>query len=445
MSYRRNLVIVLAHGLRSDAVGDSHTWPLTTPSMEALAARGMRLVATSACPSDPGGMVSLLTGLHARQHGLLRQGPEIDGIRGWPAAMHDEGYYTVGVGAVGGIRHHLDHAVHVHGVESKEFRSCSYLSATRTKGLTAALLQQRRQRARQGPFEPDRLLIDPADDIDGYIADQAECLLSSMPVDRSWALIVSFTGPGNDLPPPPLYSDVVNPKLLEDGFVPTDFRSIDAVAELDYPRSQLQRLDAQRLGRIRADYLGRVSLIDYAIGRFAKLIDSRDDRSRTWSIVAGDHGYLLGEQGLIGHRSFLAPALETPVIITPPTPAPRQDMSSTLVSTVDVAATISDLAACDPAPHCIGRSLLCLLRDQPFTSATGGACLSECGDRVMLETERHRVIFDIHSLWPVALFDLLNDGEERENLVETPAGSNLIDSLRWRMADALMPLRSGPM
>src|SRR6185369_3797584 len=57
MHHRRNLIIILAHGLRSDAIGDSRAWPLTTPYLEKLANHGVRCVATSACPADWGGMV----------------------------------------------------------------------------------------------------------------------------------------------------------------------------------------------------------------------------------------------------------------------------------------------------------------------------------------------------------------------------------------------------
>ena len=41
-------------------------------------------------------------------------------------------------------------------------------------------------------------------------------------------------------------------------------------------------------------------------------------------------------------------------------------------------------------------------------------------------------------------YDLLNDADERENLIDSPTGRNLLDALRWRLGDALLPLRSRP-
>jgi hypothetical protein len=44
----------------------------------------------------------------------------------------------------------------------------------------------------------------------------------------------------------------------------------------------------------------------------------------------------------------------------------------------------------------------------------------------------------------MGLYDLLNDPEERQNLVNSPIGVNLLDALRWRVGEALMPLRATP-
>ena len=62
----------------------------------------------------------------------------------------------------------------------------------------------------------------------------------------------------------------------------------------------------------------------------------------------------------------------------------------------------------------------------------------------MLETERHKVIFDSESRQAIGLYDLVNDPDEQENLVARPTGVNLLDSLRWRLGDALLPLRARP-
>lgn len=452
MSFRQNIVILLPHGLRSDALSDSQAWPLQTPAMEKLAQRGLRAVASSACPADWGGMLSLFTGQHARQHGYLDQTRGPVPCQGWPAALHDGGYHTAGVGLVGGHEAWFDRCVVVDDPDQTDVSRCGYLTHARERGMLAAVEQQRRQRRRSGPFEPDRLLLEPDDDIDGYIAREAKRLLAEMPTDKPWALVVAFSGPGNDLPPPPLYQDLVDRKELTAGFVPADFRNIDARAELDYPRSMLQRLEPHAVAGIRADYLGRVALIDHGVGMLTAAVDSRADRGRTWFVLSSDRGHLLGDRGLIGHRSFLCGAVEVPVIIAAPPGAPLAPGPDAagghffdgLVSTVDVAATIAALGGCDRPASSIGRSLLATLGDSPALPPLPGGSISEFGRRLMLETERYKIVFDTETQRPLALFDLLNDPDEATDILTSPIGSNLIDSMRWRLAEALLPLRAAP-
>lgn len=442
MVHRRNVIVVVGHGLRSDALGDSRAWPLSTPNFEKLAERGIRLVATSACPSDPGGLISLFTGLHARQHGHLASSRSRHACDGWPAQLASAGYHVTGVGRIACIEPWLTESVRVEDVAEPAPQGCMYMQAIRGKGLHKAIESQRRQRLRHGPFEPDRLLIEPEDDIDSYIMQQARQSLARMPKDRPWALIVCLTGPGNDLPPPMMYDQIVRTTALEDGFTLANFRTVDSIAELDYPRSMLQMLDPLRLSRIRADYLGRVSLMDFGLGQLEQTRKDRADCDRTWLLVGSDHGYLLGEQGLIGHRSFLSAAVETPLLLVPPT-QPAQSAFDCLSSTVDIAATIAELCAADRPEGCVGRSVLDLMREQPL-SMPAEVNLSEFGDKLMLETARHKMVFNTQTGKALALFDLLNDPHERTNLKKDAVGLNLIDSLRWRLTEALLPLRSPP-
>ena len=63
-----------------------------------------------------------------------------------------------------------------------------------------------------------------------------------MPRDKPWALIVVYSGPANELPPPTLYEELVPAVNLHNGFTAPDFRDMDAICEPVYPRAHLQRL-----------------------------------------------------------------------------------------------------------------------------------------------------------------------------------------------------------
>ena len=440
----RNLLIVLAHGLRSDTLSDDRAWPLQTPCLERLGRDGLRLAATSACPTNGGGAVSLLTGLHARQHGLLTETEVPPLAQTLPRWLGETGYHVAGVGCVQPIQRWLDEAVPVASPDALDPVDCAYWRAMHEKGLAGALREQRVQRERSGPFDPQRLLLEPEDDIDGFIGREAATMLQRLPQDQPWAMIVSFAGPANDLPPPTLYESVVDTNTVRGGFVPADLRHVDALAEPAYPRAMLQRLEPDTIGRIRADYLGRVSLVDYGINRVRRAALQRTDQQRTWTVVSADRGHLLGEHGLLGPRSFLAGAVEVPLIVTPPANSGQSanDVVDVLISTVDVAPTIAALAGSDAPPASVGRSLLSMFGDGEAPEDPAGGNISEFGDRLMLETERFKAVYDRASRQCLGLFDLLYDPEERIDLIETPRGQNLVDALRWRVAEALMPLRA---
>ncbi|MEM1109101.1 MAG: sulfatase-like hydrolase/transferase [Planctomycetota bacterium] len=449
MSHKRNLLIVLAHGLRSDALSDEREWPLPTPHLVGLAERGVRLVLSSATPADPGGMTSVLTGLHARQHGQLRDDEQPQPMRdGLPLWLGDAGYHTVGVGEVGAFASLLDEALVTEGVgvlEPKPNR-CWYTAAARARGHAPALAQQRRQRLRRGPIAPDRLLLEPDEDIDGFIGAQAVEAMGRLPEDKPWAMFVVFSGPGNDLPPPMYYDGLVETADLARGFSPAELDRVDAMAEPELPRSVLQRLEPHQIARIRADYLGRVSLIDHGVGQLNEALERRGDGERTWTVLTSDRGQLLGEHGLIGHRSFLSQAIEVPLIVTPPeTPGvspPREKFQDGLFSVADVAPTVAHLGGADHGERVSGRSVLPIFNGEPVLPVPP-ANLSEFHDRLLIETERHKAVFRTTDRTCLGLYDLVEDPDEKVNLVQQGGAKTrkLILQMRLHLSGVLMPLR----
>ena len=439
----RNLVVFLCRGLRSDAVSDECRWPLATPNMMSMAEHGLRLVASSASPSDPAGMVSLLTGLHARQHGWFGADLPMPAVHGSvPLWLKQAGYRLAGVGEVGAFEALLDHAVVTRDGETGG-ASCRYLAEVGAQGLGKAVVEQRRQARRHGPWAAERLLLEPDQDIDGYIAATAERVVQQLESDRPWALLVSFSGPGNALPPPPMYAELADADRLASDFVPAASAYLDTLASPSVPRARLQNLTRAAVGRMRADYLGRVGLIDHGIGRVMRAVRSRSDAKSAWSVVASDRGTMLGEHGLVGDRSFLAEALETPLIIAGPEggPRPKSRYLDTLASTIDVAPTLARLGQCEIPADLPGRSLLEAFAGGRVAGPRGGN-LSELPDRMMLETERHKLVIRTPGGEPIALYDLLHDPGERNNLLQNRGRHDVLDPMLGRLGKALIPLKA---
>lgn len=440
----RNLVIFLCQGLRSDAVGDEHRWPLATPNLLSLAERGLRVVASSAAPNETTGMVSLLTGLHARQHGWMGAELPMPTLHGaFPLWLKQAGYRVAGVGQVGAFESILDRAIVTRGVTEGGHQQCRYLAEAGAQGIGQAITQQRLQARRHGPWSVDRLELEPDQDIDGYIAASAERMADELEDDRPWALLVAFSGPSNALPPPAMYADLLEPDELAEDFTPAATAHLDHLADVAVPRARLQNLTRAAVGRLRADYLGRVALIDQGIGRIMRAVNDRPDADATWSVVASDRGALLGEHGLIGDRSFLSEAIETPLIVAGPPagPAPHARYLDALVSTIDIAPTIARLGQCDVPHETAGRSLLEAFVGGRVPAPVGGN-IAELPDRLMLETERHKLIVSMPTGEPTALYDLLRDPGERRNLLDARQKHDILDPMLSRLGKALLPLRA---
>lgn len=441
----RNLLIVLTGGLRADVFGGSGVWPILTPHLDALIDGGLSVTAVAASTADAPGLLSLYSGLHPRQHGVLDETDRLPHVTGWARQLHEAGYYMVGVGRVAPIRHYLHEARLVAELNAPADAECDYLKFARKQGVDWQVQLHRQQRQRRGPFHFEQPLQDPNHDVDGYIGALASTILQRMPTDKPWAMVVAFSGPGNDLPAPAPYVDVVEADKLDKGFVPASLADTDALGEMDYPRALLQRMTPGLLARIRQHYLARVCLIDCLVGMLRDAVDRHGHARNTWITLASDHGYLLGERGLIGHRCICSHAMYCPIILLAPEGKGGsgddrygEGVPDALLSTLDLAPTVCAIAQADAPPGCVGRSLLPGLVGQPIGAPSA---LCEFRGRLVFETLRHKVAFDVDTGEPRAVFDLLADAQERNNLVDLPQATDVLDAVRVQLAEALMPLR----
>lgn len=442
----RNMVVILTGGLRADMVARHHDWPLRTPNLNIMANQGLAMTGTTASPATTPARISLLTGLSPRQHGITDEGMAVDRLGGWVKQLDDVGYHIAGVGQVDLILEHLHEAAVVGDLNTADVNNCAYMRYARHRGLIDRARHQRNQRLEHGPFELDNFgLTSPSDDVDGFITHQALMTIEHLPKNKPWCLIVAYTGPGNDLPAPPAYLQRVDTKKLAKGFVPIDQRTADDYAESPYPRTRLQRLTPAKITEIRANYLARVAMLDNMLGLMRDTIERFGHAHDTWTLMASDAGRLLGERGLLGHRSMLGPAVSVPLWVIPPkgfasadTPRELTALNHRLIGTADWVASLCRIAMVDPPPGCNGQSLLPAMAGEVVGHE---AVLSEFGTRLMLETMQHRVSFDIETDRPLSLFDLVKDPQEKNDLINTPQELMLMDMLRYQLGGLLMPLR----
>lgn len=137
-----------------------------------------------------------------------------------------------------------------------------------------------------------------------------------------------------------------------------DYDKIDPanlVLPPDWPDLPEVRLDY-------AKYLAEVRDLDIGIGLVESVIEKRGLKENTLLIFMGDNGEAL----LRGKGTLAARGTHVPLLARWPGKIRPGSVSDALVSGVDLAATLLDIAGLDPAPGMTGISFLRDLRGEPF-------------------------------------------------------------------------------
>ena len=113
--------------------------------------------------------------------------------------------------------------------------------------------------------------------------------------------------------------------------------------------------------QVRAQYGGKLTMIDAWFGRVLAALDRADRWDDTAVIVMTDHGHYLGEKDIWGKPAVpvYEPLGHIPLLIAWPGVEPGA--APALTTTVDLLATIADVFGVDAGHRTHGRSLMPLL------------------------------------------------------------------------------------
>lgn len=144
---------------------------------------------------------------------------------------------------------------------------------------------------------------------------------------------------------PPGFSERLHPALKEW----LKFRGLE-----DVPRDQARRA--------LISYYGLVSELDRNVGKILDALETSGLAQDTCVIYTSDHGDMAGLKGMWGKFLFLDGSVTVPLLLSCPTGFLRDTKLPQVVSLVDVAPTLCELAETDTMPNASGRSLVPLLR-----------------------------------------------------------------------------------
>jgi arylsulfatase A-like enzyme len=300
----RHLLLVVVDTLRADHLGCYGYARPTSPAIDALAARGVRVErAYATAPWTKPSLGSILTGLYPSAHGAT-------GVRDVLSAsvptlaelLTKRGFDTGGV--------------------------VSHLFAGSAAGFQRGFRHFRQSEAKGHAHVST-----------GAVTDQAIETLDRLAAGgRRFFLLVHYFDPH--------YRYLRHPEV---GFAPPSAGRLDG--SRNFPAIQAMRasLDRDEIEFLRALYDEEIRHTDTGIGRLLRAFDERGLAEETLVVVTADHGEAFMERGWLGHtRTLHEELVRVPLVIADPlSPGPR--VLDGPVSLAALVPTLLELLGIEPA------------------------------------------------------------------------------------------------
>ncbi len=483
---RPNIIYIFSDQHRHDVLGCAGNPLAVTPNLDRLATEGVRFSRTwCASPICRPSRASVITAMHPHQHGIVANDSE-NFDPSWPTmmkALKKVGYQTAHVGkshyhqpgyrklleegktidtrdrsdyvASFGFDHVLEEfdryvhaAPHVstpykeflaeHGVLERYQEQIMSLwrgSATHWKGETSVLPQEY--------------------DLTSFIADNAIDWVKTVDASQAFFLQLSFVAPHVPLVADPEwsahYADALIQRGPRDAPVPTNDTWGDYVKDLVH-HAQAGVHDDEFLLAGARQYYAMVSLIDQRVGDLLDVLERRDMLDNTWIVFSADHGEMLGDHQLMGKMGFYRTSVQVPGIIRPPKGMQPRVVDDP-ISSLDLTATIVDIANAEAIQNSAGRSLKPAVEGgtvpaspvfstiQPIVPVGVPEDDAPRPDEkplfVAIYDGRYRFTLEARSGTPCELFDHDRDPDESSNLVADSDETDNVAGYTAQIADFL--------
>lgn len=190
-------------------------------------------------------------------------------------------------------------------------------------------------------------------------------------------------------------------------------------------------------------YLRLVASLDENVGRLLDAVEHMGLAKNTIVIYTSDNGFFLGEHGFMNKMWIYEPAIHLPFIMRYPDHLAPGSTENALLSWVDVAPTLIELAGGNAPKEMDGRSFKPLVDGEPITPRkeifyeffADGHAPKHHG----LRTERYKIAHytsfkkakGFRPMWE--LFDLKSDPNEMNNIINDPKYRTIVEELKTRL------------
>ena len=478
MPDKPNILILMTDQQRADSMGCSGNPIIRTPNIDNIANQGVRFDSTyTVSPLCMPARASFISGLYPHNHNMWQNAgklPKDDET--FFHHLQKQGYFTAHIGK----SHYYTHLSGEHLSEQEDYmhaRGLDYVHETtgpratlwadsyltdywKSKGLLKSFRQDYIKRSKmkgpKGPEKTDRCPVWPSplpeeDFIDSYIGRKAVEFIGSYQDTNPLCVFVGFGGPHPPWDAPGRYASMYDPESMP-APIPADSPGRwvpEKVLERMGREKKAKNISKENIQKAAANYYGKISLIDYWIGKILSVFDNLAGSENTLVVFWSDHGEMLGDHQCLGKKFFFESSVRVPLIIRWPSQVQKGRVCQSLVEIIDVYPTLLEVAGAVPSKRCFGKSLWPLLLDPQRNHRR--AVFSEVSffghHNSMIRTSRHKYAVDETGVG-ILLYDLIEDPLEQNNLIGHPktvqTEQNLRDGLLAFLTDTQLRMNNHP-
>lgn len=468
-----NILLITVDQWRADLCGPDRRFPVPTPNLDALAARGTVFARhyTQAIPCGPA-RASLYTGLYAHKHRSVVNGMPLDGrhrtlfqclrATGYRPALF--GYTDVTLDPRGKAAADPDNGDYENvcpGIEPALLlteRATPWLAHLAARGVAV----RNPDAGRKGIFAEREFgaptVFSARDSEAAFLAD---AFIGWLPVAGAspFCAHLSFVSPHPPIAIPADQPRRIDPKDLppvlrdrtpesesaQSPYLAALIATVRADSALPGVPGLAAALDDAGVTLARTLYAEMAAEVDFQLGRVFAALEETGAADRTLIVFTGDHGEQMFDHWLIGKVGYFDQSAHIPLIIADPRAAAaggRGRVVQAFTEAVDILPTLLDCVGLAPPRNCDGRSLVPFCAGQAPTGWRDAAHWAvDFRDIASLQMERalglpsaqcnfqvvrtERLKYVHFAGLPPVLFDLESDPDERLNRAGDPAFAQL--------------------
>lgn len=190
------------------------------------------------------------------------------------------------------------------------------------------------------------------------------------------------------------------------------------------------------------DYLATIASVDEGVGKILDYLEANNLSENTIVVYTSDQGFYLGEKGWFDKRFMYEESLKMPFLIQYPKKIKAGIQIDALTQNLDFAETFLDFAGVKIPPDMQGKSFKAVLegkensedfRDAVYYHYYDYPAFHMVKKMYGIRTKRYKLIHVYDDIDEWELYDLKNDKNELNNLINNPQYDAILTELKFKL------------